>query len=511
MLRNILEYLEQTVGRYPDKLAFANEEMGMTFREVSAAARSIGTALARMGCRREPVVLYMKRHPHMIAAFWGVVYSGCFYVPIDEEMPEFRVRLIFENLKPRTVICDGETAEKLGQVATFQGQALRYEALAAAEADDNLLAEIRREAIDTDPVYIVFTSGSTGVPKGVVACHRSVIDYAESLMEVLQVTEESVFANQTPLYFDACLKELFGSLKCGATTYLVPRRLFLFPIQLVEFLNEHRINTVCWVVSALTMISSMRTFDKVVPKYLHTVAFGSEVFPIKQFNLWRKALPKARFINLYGPTEATGMSCYYEVDRAFEEGDVIPIGRPFRNTGILLLDEQDRPPAPGEPGEICIRGTPLTLGYYNNREKTDEVFVQNPLNHSYHELIYRIGDIGRYNERGGLLFLSRKDNQIRHVGHRVELGEIQAHVDRVEGVRASRCLYDKESGKIVLFYAGEVERGALVAVLKGTLPRYMIPNQVYLLPELPLTANGKVDRQKLRQIYQADKENKRRR
>ena len=145
--------------------------------------------------------------------------------------------------------------------------------------NDQALSDIRRKAIDTDPIYIVFTSGSTGIPKGVVACHRSVIDYVESLTEVLRVNEDSVLANQTPLYFDACLKELFSSLKCGATTYLVPKALFMFPIKLVEFLNEYKINTVCWVVSALTMISSMKTFDKVVPKYLHTVA------------LWKRGLP----------------------------------------------------------------------------------------------------------------------------------------------------------------------------------------------------------------------------
>ena len=422
MQRNILEYLEHTVQKYPDKTAFANESEGMTFQEVYQVSRSIGTTLRRKGYGGEPVVIYMKKHPHMIAAFWGVVYSGCFYVPMDEEMPEFRIELIFQNLHPRAVICDESTAGKVKEISGFDGEVLMYDEISVCPSDDALLEDIRRRVIDTDPVYIVFTSGSTGVPKGVVGCHRAVIDYVENLMEVLQVTNESVFANQTPLYFDACLKELFASLKCGATTYLVPKQLFMFPVKLVEFLNEYKINSVCWVVSALTMISSMKTFDKVVPKYLHTVAFGSEVFPIKQFNLWRKTLPDARFINLYGPTEATGMSCYYVVDREFEETDAIPIGRPFKNTEILLLDENDRIPPQGEPGEMCIRGTALTLGYYNNEEKTDEVFVQNPLNHSYHELIYRTGDIGKVNERGELVFISRKDYQIKHMGHRIELG-----------------------------------------------------------------------------------------
>ena len=267
MQRNILEYLERTVKKYPDKLAFANESMGMTFQEVSDVSGSIGTCLLKKGYQREPVVIYMKKHPHMIAAFWGVVYSGCFYVPIDEEMPAFRISLIFQNLKPRVVICDETTVEHVKEFKDFSGEVLLYDEISREPADPERLSAVREQAIDTDPVYIVFTSGSTGVPKGVVACHRSVIDYVENLTEVLHITDESVLANQTPLYFDACLKELFSSLKCGATTYLTPKSLFMFPVRLVEFLNEYKINTVCWVVSALTMISSMKTFDKVVPKY----------------------------------------------------------------------------------------------------------------------------------------------------------------------------------------------------------------------------------------------------
>ena len=505
MQRNILEYLERTVKKYPDKLAFANESMGMTFQEVSDVSGSIGTCLLKKGYQREPVVIYMKKHPHMIAAFWGVVSSGCFYVPIDEEMPAFRISLIFQNLKPRVVICDETTVEHVKEFKDFSGEVLLYDEISREPADPERLSAVREQAIDTDPVYIVFTSGSTGVPKGVVACHRSVIDYVENLTEVLHITDESVLANQTPLYFDACLKELFSSLKCGATTYLTPKSLFMFPVRLVEFLNEYKINTVCWVVSALTMISSMKTFDKVVPKYLTTIAFGSEVFPIKQFRLWKAALPNARFINLYGPTEATGMSCYYEVNRDFEEGEAIPIGRPFKNTEILLLDEDHNIPKAGDPGEICIRGTALTLGYYKDFEKTDEVFVQNPLNQCYHELIYRTGDIGKLNEYGELVFISRKDYQIKHMGHRIELGEIEVHVNMVEGVRSACCIYNKEKEKIILFYTGEIETKELIVHIRETLPRYMIPNQVYALEEMPLTANGKIDRVTLKDMAQNKK------
>jgi non-ribosomal peptide synthetase component F len=337
----------------------------------------------------------------------------------------------------------------------------------------------------------------------VVACHRSVIDYIESLSEVLQFNENTVFGNQTPLYVDACLKELYPTLKFGATAYLVPKNLFMFPLQLVEFLNEHKINTVCWVVSALTMISAFGALQKEIPKYLHTIAFGSEVFPIKQFNLWRNALPHARFVNLYGPTECTGMSCYFEVNREFALDEMIPIGRPFKNTEIILLDENKRITEPGQTGEICIRGTSLTLGYYKNFEKTNEVFVQNPLNDAYPELIYCTGDLGKYNERGELVFVSRKDNQIKHMGHRIELGEIEIVANMLEEMKSACCIFDNDKKKIVLYYVGDITTAQVATYLKEKLPRYMIPNVIEALGEMPLTSNGKINRVLLKEKYKS--------
>ena len=334
------------------------------------------------------------------------------------------------------------------------------------------------------------------------ACHRSVIDYIEHLSEVFEFDENTVFGNQTPLYVDACLKEIYPTLKFGATTYLIPKSLFMFPVQIVEFLNNHKINTICWVVSALTMISAFGTFKTIVPEYLKLIAFASEVFPIKQFNIWRSVLPNAKYINLYGPTEGTGICCYYIVDREFTPGQVIPIGKPFRNTEIILLNDKNERAEAGESGEICIRGTSLTLGYYNNFEKTNEVFVQNPLNPFYPELIYKTGDIGRYNELGELEFISRKDHQIKHMGHRIELGEIEVNVNMLEEIKMAGCIYDDVKNKIVLYYVGEIDEKDLAVSLKDKLPRYMIPNSIIRLDQMPTTMNGKIDRVVLKNNYQ---------
>ena len=496
MVTNVLDYLEETAGCFPDKVALVDDNSSITFSQWLQKAESIGTAICGIasGAVRRPVLVFVDRRIEGLVGFMGVVKSGNFYVPIDCKMPDERLKLIVDILNPIVAITVTDTENNILDSIGFEGKRLMYRDVAESCIDDEQLKKVRSRMIDLDPLYAIFTSGSTGVPKGVVACHRSVIDYIENLSEVLCFNENTRFANQTPLYFDACLKELYPTLKFGATTYIVPKSLFMFPIKLVEFLNEYKINTVCWVVSALTMISAFKTFNKIKPEYLHTIAFGSEVFPIKQLKIWRETLPKARFVNLYGPTEATGMCCYFEVDREFELDEVVPIGRPFHNTEILLLDENNKLVEDGNVGEICVRGTSLTLGYYNNFEKTSEVFVQNPLNSRYPELIYKTGDLGKRNERGELIFVSRKDYQIKHMGHRIELGEIEVNVNMIEEISTSCAVYDKEKGKIVLYYIGELEPDKLVRLLKDKLPRYMIPNKTEKLEQMPLTANGKIDR-----------------
>ena len=498
MQRNILEYLEHTVCRVPDRIAFSTEDGALTFREVQNQAQSIGTKLIRDGNYKQPIVVFMKKHPKTITAFLGAIYAGGFYVPLDADMPRYRIELILKNLNPTACICD-DTTYPLAKELNNIGQIYSYDEIATGEVDYAALQAVRNRQIDTDPIYIVFTSGSTGIPKGVVGCHRAVIDYIENLCEVLKFDEDTVFGNQTPLYFDACLKEIIPTLKYGATTHLIPRKLFLLPVKLVEYLNEKKINTLCWVVSALTYISSFKTFDTVIPQHIKTIAFASEVFPVRQLNLWRAALPNARFINLYGPTETTGICCYYEVDRDFSEDDALPVGRPFPNTEVILLDGKTQVSVPGQQGEICIRGTRLTHGYFMNPEKTAEAFVQNPLNPYYPELIYRTGDIGRYNDEGELMFLSRKDNQIKHMGHRIELGEIEAAANTQGAVSTSCCVFDSDRKKIVLFYVGEISEASVKAYLKNKLPRYMIPHAVCRLDVMPLTPNGKIDRNHLKQ------------
>lgn len=500
-MKTILSYLQLRAETHREQLAFCDETQQRTFSEVLEASLRIGTALSRHGAEREPVAVFLPRSVRAVEAFFGVLWAGCHYIPLDAEMGELRLCSILEQVQPRFLIADDTTASVAAECG-FTGQTLLVSDLLSIEPDPERLQAIQDRVLSTDAAYIVFTSGSTGAPKGVVGHHGAMLDYMEQLHSVLRPTETDIFGMQAPLYVDACLKEILCTLRVGACTQFVPKALFCAPLRLVEFLNEKRITVVCWVVPALTLISSLRVLDTLVPETLQTVAFGSEVFPPKQLRLWQSRVP-ARYINLYGPTECTGMSCYYEVDRTFSDGERIPIGRPFDNTEILLLDENDRPAA---EGEICIRGVSLCHGYYKNPERTAEVFCQNPLNPNYPDRIYRTGDIGAYNERGELVFVTRKDNQIKRMGHRIELGETEAAVLALEGVTAACAVFHREKQQLVLCYCGDLERGELMQRLRGSVPDYLLPNRTVKLDTMPLLNNGKTDRRAVTELCFARKD-----
>lgn len=500
MQTNILEYLEQAAKCYPDKTAYTDEERRLSFQVLQRLSKTIGTALVKKKMElHRPVAVLMRRSPWALAACFGIVYGGGCYAVLDEEMPKRRMQLVLEKLHPQFLICE-EGTKAAAEELMGKSKILIWEEMASGEIEENQLLEIRRHVLETDPVYICFTSGSTGVPKGVVGTHRALINYVEQLSGVLGFDESCIFGNQTPLHVDACMKEIYGTLKCGGETWLIPKKLFLNPVKLVEYLNEHQINTICWVASALSMVSALGTFDLVRPKFLRLVTFGSETFPVKQLNAWRKALPDAEFYNLYGPTESTGVCCYYHVDRIFEEGEAVPAGLPFTNMDVFLLDEGGRA---ARKGEICVRGPGITKGYFGELEKTEEAFTQNPLCPDYKETIYHTGDLGYWGEDGLLYFLSRKDYQIKHMGHRIELGEIEQNANLQEGVYESCCVY--VDTKIVLFYSGTIGKKELIKLLRLHLPQYMLPNAILMIDALPRLSNGKLDRKQMEQMYLAQR------
>lgn len=507
MKANVTYWLDETAARFPGKTAYADEKKEITFLQLRAQARAIACELTGRGLFKKPVAIFLEKGVDVLVSFMGAAYSCNFYSPIDVDMPGSRVNKILEVLEPAVVITTGVLREVFSAY-DYKGEFLLLEEVLASDAGvekklsgrEADLEAARRRGIDTDLLYVLFTSGSTGVPKGVTINHRAVIDYIDWVTETFAITEKDSFGNQAPFYFDNSILDIYSTLKTGATTYIIPKTLFAQPVPLLEYLKEKKINTIFWVPSALIVVAKLKAFKNVdLSDTLRRVLFCGEVMPNKQLNVWRKFLPDVQYANLYGPTEITDACTYYIVDREFSDEEPLPIGFPMPNTDILVLNEKDEPVTGEEPGELCVRGTSLSMGYYKNPEKTREAFVQNPLNRAVPELIYRTGDVVKYNERGEIIYLSRKDFQIKHMGHRIELGEIETAVSSLPEISLNCCLYDEKRQKIVLFIEEELDKAYINEKISHLVPEYMLPNKVIRVEKMPINANGKIDRVKLKE------------
>ena len=500
----ICDYLEATAQRLPEKTAFADVDSAVSFAELVRLARAVGSALLGRVAPRSTVGFYLDKSTQAIVGFMGAMYAGCAYSQLNLRHPAARIRSILETLGTPVVVTDRAHAQALAEIGV-PCEVLLLEELMDAPADEDGLARVRRQMLDVDPLYVNFTSGSTGTPKGVIICHRNVVDFIPCFTEIFGITERDVLANQAPFDFDVSVKDIYSGVFTGATVQIIPTAYFTQPTKLMDFLCDRGATVLVWAVSALCFITTMNALDYRVPTALRAIMFSGEVMPIKHLNKLKKYLPDVMYVNLYGPTEITCNCTYYIVDREFGVGETLPIGVPFPNERILLLDEQGREVAPGETGELCVSGTAVAMGYFRDPARTAAAFTQNPLNAAYLEPIYRTGDLVRLTERGEMVYVSRKDFQIKHMGHRIELGEIETALCAVEGVSRACCVYLHERGKILAFVCGGGDKAALTAALRVHLPDYMIPNIFVPVDAMPLTKNGKIDRAALMALYEQRK------
>jgi D-alanine--poly(phosphoribitol) ligase subunit 1 len=496
-LYNVLSFLEESINKFPQKVAVVCENDRLTYKELGDYAKVIGSFLISKESVRTPIIVFMDKKIDTLLAFLGIVYAGCPYSLVNPEFPKTRILDIAKVLGSNVVVTDKEHME-LAQELFKDLLVLDIEDIKKGDINLKGLEIVREEIIDYDPLYINFTSGSTGMPKGVCISHRSVIDFIGHFTKLFKITNEDIMGNQAPFDFDVSVKDIYSCLFTGATLVIIPKSYFSSPAKLLDYLVDNKITTLVWAVSALCLITTFHGLQYKVPSDVNKIIFSGEVMPIKHLKMWMDSLPLATFINVYGPTEITCNCTYHIIDRNRDYEEVIPIGKHFPNEKVMLLDDELKEvKAPGVLGGIYVGGTALALGYYNDTLKTDASFIKNPNVVGYNEVMYNTGDLGKYNELGEIVFCGRKDFQIKYQGHRIELEEIEKAIMKIDGVIRACVIFLEEKSKLYGFYIGDILSKDLHSALKEMIPSYMIPTKLIAVKEFPMSKNGKIDRKKL--------------
>ncbi|WP_104717616.1 AMP-binding protein, partial [Helicobacter muridarum] len=542
---NIMEYFLNTARDYPNKIACKDKANSISFVELTRDCLYVSSNILnpnefitslQINQNMQGILvdddstkaqsihidypqcygIFLPKSIESILAFFGVLLSGNMYMPLDIKSPKDRLKNIIFNIMPKAIITDKNNAKNLieslggrfdsnsdviyldsnlhdckkcncdvySKDSIYHQDSIKILYIENLRKQSNSFQTNYQNRIDTDPAYIINTSGSTGIPKGVVVSHRSIIDYIEWIMneDSIKPNENDIIGNQSPFYFDNSVLDIYLMAFYGCTLVLIPEEKFLFPIDLMNFIKDSNINYIFWVPSMIHNVAKMNALDAIKPN-ISKIIFAGETINTKYLNYWKRHYPNAIFANLYGPTEITVDCTYYVINRDFRDDEAIPIGRACRNTQILLLDSNLKLiESQKEVGEIFVRGSSLALGYYNDIEKSNEAFIINPHQEHYIEKLYKTGDLGYYNEYNEIVLVGRKDFQIKHNGYRIELGEIEIAFTNLHGLKDCCVLYDNDNNEIVLCYEGEeITKASMINYAKDKIPKYAMPTRLLRL------------------------------
>ena len=496
----ILERLKAAAAAYPDKVLYNDTSDTVTFLQADVLSDRIGSFILAKGVKNRPVVVMTGRNVLTPVCYLGVVKAACYYAPLDHTVPPVRISQVLSVIGADTMIADADTAQLAAKLG-FKGSVYMLEDMIKAEPDPGLLEGAWEGLTEDHPLYVIFTSGSSGKPKGVMTSHRALDCYISAVNKVLRLEESDILGNQSPLDYIAAIRDIYLPLWSGCSTVILPKSSFAIPTELFKLLNTYGVTVLCWSVSGVELCAKLNAFASGKPQHLKTVIFSGSVINSRYLRAWQDALPEVRFINQYGPTETTASCTYYEVPAPVEADTVLPIGKPYENYKIYLIRDDGTEAPAGELGEICVGGPGLALCYYGAKELTDKSFVQNPLNSRFKEILYKTGDLGCIGADGLLYFHGRKDRQIKHMGHRIELDEIESAAKAVEGVDSAYAMYDVNKELLWLFYTGSAATRDIVLYFRANMPAYMVPRRLVPLQSLPILPNGKTDAQALKQYF----------
>ncbi len=500
MKSNMLEYLEKTAERVPERIAFYDEREELSYGNLKEVSRRIGTALLKIAAPKKTVALFLDaRSIRNIPAIYGVLYAGCAYAPLDISMPPERLLKLLSLLDPGVVLADEKGRRALQDLELGEVPVLPYEEAAKEDCDREKLELVRRKISIYDPMSILYTSGSTGIPKGSIQTHFSYLHWTEATIEVYGFDEKVVFGNQSPFFYANSIIDIFPPVALGATVYLLPSGILNFPKKFMECLNRNRISELTMTPSSfITMVKAGVVEEGSLPWLRYGIMSG-ESMPWEPLKIWMDASPGADWWHFYGSTEMFSVAVG-KVGGQKPKDPRLPVGKLFSKVHVLFMDEDGNEVPFGEPGELFVSSPWIAAGYYRDEIRTEEFWSIDPLKRGWYERFYRSGDMGYLREDGQMVILGRRDTQIKHMGYRMELGEVEAALRAVQGGQEVCVLFQKDTGKIWCFYTGTLSERELRKEMKTRLPGYMLPDVFVHLEEMPYTASMKLDRSKLRDM-----------